>query len=169
MLLYWVLFINFFFQSGNNDLISLAKSVETKYNAQNKNFVVLIDYSKSINVERLFVIDMKKNKVVLKSKVSHSLKSGYDRPYNFSNSLNSKKSSLGLYITKNEYYGKFGLSLRLKGLEFSNSNAEKRAIVFHSDNQMTTKWSWGCFATPEHVNRKIISLIKNGALVYVYN
>lgn len=169
MLVYLIFLFNTLLHTPTSDLISLAKSVEKKYNAPNKNYIVLIDYSKSISTERLFVIDMKQNKIVLKSKVSHALKSGYNKPYNFSNSPNSKKSSLGLYLTKNEYYGKFGLSLRLKGLDFSNSNAEKRAIVFHSNQKMKTKWSWGCFATSEDVNRKIISLIKNGTLVYVYN
>jgi hypothetical protein len=33
---------------------------------------------------------------------------------------------------------------------------------------MKTKWSWGCFATPEEINIKLIDLIKNGCLVYVY-
>lgn len=169
MLVYLIFLFNTLLHTPTSDLISLAKSVEKKYNAPNKNYVVLIDYSKSISTERLFVVDMKKNKIVLKSKVSHSLKSGYDKPYNFSNSPNSKKTSLGLYLTKNDYYGKFGYSLRLRGLESSNSNAEYRAIVFHSDKEMHTKWSWGCFATSEDMNRKIISLIKGGVLVYVYN
>jgi hypothetical protein len=33
---------------------------------------------------------------------------------------------------------------------------------------MKTRWSWGCFATPEETNKKLIDLIKNGCLVYVY-
>ena len=48
-----------------------------------------------------------------------------------------------------------------------NNNAKSRAIIFHSDTKMKTKWSNGCFATPEDINEKIINLTKNGVLVCV--
>ena len=48
-----------------------------------------------------------------------------------------------------------------------NDNARSRAIIFHSDTKMKTKWSKGCFATPEKINKKIINLTKNGVLVCI--
>jgi hypothetical protein len=48
-----------------------------------------------------------------------------------------------------------------------NNNARSRAVIFHSDRKMKTKWSNGCFATPEEINKKIIDLTKNGVLVCV--
>ena len=71
----------------------------------------------------------------------------------------------------NEYVDKkSGVSARLTIAAFENavSSAERRAIIFHSNKLMKSKWSWGCFATDEITNRKIINLIKGGCLVYVY-
>jgi len=148
--------------------VEIAKMVQSKYNSPNKKYVVIIDYSKSIDTERLYVVDMEKSQVILKSKVSHAGRSGGDVPTDFSNEFNTKKSSLGTYLTKGTYYGGFGYSLRLSGLDPTNSNAEDRAIIFHSNKLMKSKWSWGCFATDEITNRKIINLIKGGCLVHVY-
>lgn len=169
MFLCFLILINTFLGLNDSSLIQLSKLVEKKYNAPNKKYVVLIDYSKSINSNRLFLIDMEKSEVILQTKVSHAGRSGVDKPYIFSNEMNSKKTSLGLYLTKKKYYGKFGLSLKLSGLSSTNSNAEKRAIVFHSTKKMKSKWSWGCFATDEISNNKLIRLIQDGCLVYVYN
>lgn len=148
--------------------VEMAKIVQSKYDAPNKKYVVIIDYSKSIDVERLYIVDMEKSQVILKSKVSHAGRSGVNIPTDFSNEFNTKKSSLGTYITKGTYYGRFGYSLIISGLDPTNSNAERRAIIFHSNKLMKSKWSWGCFATDEITNRKIINLIKGGCLVYVY-
>lgn len=150
------------------DLITQARNVQAKYHPTNKKYVVMVDYSKSINSERLYVIDMVKSSIIIKSTVSHARNSGYDVPYAFSNELNSKKSSLGVYITKGTYYGGFGYSLVLNGLDATNSNAKRRYIIFHSNKTMRTKWSWGCFATPDSINKRLIDLIKGGCLVYVY-
>jgi hypothetical protein len=150
------------------DLVSQAKNVQSKYHPTNKRYVVLIDYSKSIDSERLYVVDVVKSSVILKSTVAHARRSGNDIPYVFSNEPNTKKSSLGAYITKGTYYGSYGYSLKIKGMDKTNSNAENRYIIFHSTKLMKTKWSWGCFATPDGVNRKLIDIIKGGCLVYVY-
>lgn len=148
--------------------VEMAKIIQTKYNSPNKKYVVIIDYSKSIDTERLYIVDMEKSQVILKSKVSHAGRSGNDIPTDFSNEFNTKKSSLGTYVTKETYYGGFGYSLRLSGLDATNSNAERRAIIFHSNKLMKSKWSWGCFATDEITNRKIINMIKGGCLVHIY-
>lgn len=148
--------------------VEMAKIVQSKYNSPNKKYVVIIDYSKSIDTERLYIVDMEKSQVILKSKVSHAGRSGTNVPTDFSNEINTKKSSLGTYVTKETYFGGFGYSLRLSGLDVTNSNAERRAIIFHSNKLMKSKWSWGCFATDEITNRKIINIIKGGCLVHVY-
>lgn len=161
--------LSFFANIINPDdkIIEHAKYVKYKYNAPKKDYIVVIDYSKSIDSTRLYVVDMKQNKIILKSIVAHGVFSGNNIPYEFSNEFNTKKSSLGTYITKHTYYGKFGYSLVVKGLDKTNSNAEKRNIIFHSSKLMSTKWSWGCFATPESINMKLINLIKDGCLVSV--
>ena len=100
MFLCFLILINTFLGLNDSSLIQLSKLVEKKYNAPNKKYVVLIDYSKSINSNRLFLIDMEKSEVILQTKVSHAGRSGVDKPYIFSNEMNSKKTSLGLYLTK---------------------------------------------------------------------
>jgi hypothetical protein len=160
-------------------IIDLAKQKQVVYNTPNKHYVVIIDYTKSIDDVRLFVVDIEKSTIVLQSIVSHARNSGLMFATNYSNEFNTHKSSPGAYQTKGTYPGQYGYSMVLKGLESINNNAEKRQIIFHStgfnsdgkiiDKKriMHSKYSWGCFATSEDINKKIIDMVKNGSLVYV--
>ena len=149
--------------------VEIAKELQKQYNPPNKNYVVFIDYSKSISEKRLYLIDMKTSKIIMNTKVSHGVNSGKEYATNFSNKKNSLKSSLGVYVTKETYYGHFGYSLKVDGLDKSNLNAINRHIIFHSNEKMKTKWSWGCFSTDKEINEKLINLIKNGCLIYVFD
>ncbi len=167
-----LLFLSFFiFNSIQSQevLIKKAIQVQSKYCVKNTKYVVLIDYSKSILSDRLFVVDVQNKKIVLISTVSHAFNSGLQYATKFSNMEGTLMSCIGAFETKSTYYGQFGYSLIVKGLDKGiNSDAEPRKIIFHSAQKMKTKWSWGCFATPEETNKKLIDLIKNGCLVYVY-
>jgi hypothetical protein len=167
------LFFETFSQKNDQTILDIAISKSNLYNVSNNNFVTIIDFNKSINEERLYVVDMFKRIIVIRTIVSHALESGNTKKSllyakYFSNELHSNKSSIGAYLTKTTYYGQFGYSLILKGLDKTNSNAELRNIIFHSNKKMHSKWSRGCFATPDTINRKLINLIKNGTLVYVF-
>ena len=163
------LFILFFFAKSDSDIITTAKKVSTEYNVPNKDDVVIIDYTKPITAERLYLVRISVNRIVLKSTVAHGINSGKVYATEFSNEENSLKSSLGAYQTTSTYIGKYGFSLKLIGLEKGiNSNAERRNIVFHSTKKMTQEYSWGCFATPDSINSVLLPLIKNGCLVYVF-
>jgi len=94
----------------------------------------------------------------------------------FSNKSGSHKSALGLYRTAETYIGKHGQSLRLDGLEESNSNARKRAIVFHgasyAQNKFVKKYgkcgrSLGCPAVGHSVVKDLIAKIKGGSLLLI--
>jgi hypothetical protein len=61
----------------------------------------------------------------------------------FSNEHGSHCSSEGSYLTYSWYTGQFGVSIRLDGLEPTNSNALDRAIVMHR----------AAYAEPEHIQR----------------
>jgi hypothetical protein len=148
-------------------VIDLAKQKQIQYNTPNKHYVVIIDYTKPIDDVRLFVVDMEKSTIVLRSTVAHARNSGLIFAKDYSNEMNTKKSSSGAYQTKGTYFGGFGYSMIIKGLESVNNNAERRYIIFHSNRLMKTKYSWGCFATPEETNKKIIDMVKDGSLVYV--
>ena len=73
----------------------------------------------------------------------------------FSNVHGSHCTSKGTYATFGWYTGRYGTSIRLEGLDATNSNALDRAIVMHRANyaerQHLEKWgrlgrSNGCFA-----------------------
>jgi hypothetical protein len=96
----------------------------------------------------------------------------------FSNQMNSEESSLGFYVTENTYTGKHGLSLRINGLEEGfNSNAEARGVVVHGApyvnadrvNSGYMGRSQGCPALPVNEYAKVINIIKDGSVLFVYH
>lgn len=93
----------------------------------------------------------------------------------FSNLPGSEATSRGAFLTCEWYQGKYGTSIRLKGLDADNSAALERAIVMHPawyvDATMIAKWgkigrSEGCFAmAPEDFNEALIHL-SGGRLLF---
>ncbi len=164
-----LLFTLFPFFDNTDQYFDLARKNVLTYNPPRKDLVIVIDYTKNIFLDRLYLLDLNQNKIILESKVSHALNSGYLYPTDLSNQKHTNKTSGGNYITLNKYSrGRFGPGLRVKGLDKGiNDNALSRGIVFHSDKSLKAKWSWGCFATPEHINREIIRLCTGGCLVIV--
>jgi hypothetical protein len=157
-----------FTSKSENELFTIASEKLIEYRIKKRDYVIIVDYTKPIFSERLYVLDMKNKKIVLKSTVSHAFKSGVMYPTDFSNVSGTNKSSKGAFITKGTYNGGFGYSMVIRGLDRGiNDNVESRKIIFHSTKKMKTSWSNGCFATPEETNKTIIELTKNGRLVYV--
>lgn len=152
------------------------KGYEQITNKKN-DLIVIIDYTKLSTDERFYVLDLKNQKIIFESLVSHGKNSGQNRTLSFSNNPNSYKTSLGFFVTGNSYQGEFGYSLRLKGLEEGiNSNAESRNIVIHGADYVSKKFieqhgflgrSLGCPALPLELNSKVIETIKNGTVLYV--
>ena len=143
----------------------------------NNKFLTIIDFSKSSNQNRLFVIDIENRNIKHKSLVAHGRNSGYEFASNFSNKISSYKSSLGFYRTAETYTGKHGFSLRLDGLEFSNSNARSRAIVMHGADYASEDFmkrngrlgrSLGCPSVPIKEHKQIIETIKYGTCFFIY-
>ena len=58
--------IHFTFAQQTDAIVKKASEVETKwgYKAKNKNIITLIDFSKSIDSARLYVVDIKNNKIL---------------------------------------------------------------------------------------------------------
>ena len=152
-----------------NDYFALAKNKVSYYHPKRRDYVIIIDYRKSIVENRLYLIDMKSGKNILESKVAHAFKSGSMYARKFSNQLGTNTSSKGVFITGGKTISpQFGYAMLIEGLDKGiNNNARKREIIFHSDKKMLTKWSYGCFATSEEINKKLIDLTKNGCLVVV--
>ena len=149
------------------EVIALAQSASKAFRVPDRRHVVVIDYDRSLFANRLFVVDMKRKTIILRSRVSHAMNSGKIFASDFSNTPESGKSCIGAFKTAEPYYGRFGYALRIDGLERRvNDNARKRAIVFH-DFEAPVAYSKGCFITPPEVNRQLIDIIKGGSLVYV--
>ena len=156
--------------SGTPNYFEIAKTAQAKYHTTRKDYVIVVDYTKSIFLERLYVLEMKTGEIVIRSTVAHAWNSGVLYPNIFSNIDESNMSSAGCYVTAGTYIGKFGYSMKIRGLDKGvNDRAEARSIIFHSSKKMKTVWSFGCFATPEETNKKIIDLTKNGCLVCIIN
>ncbi len=157
------------FINSDFKIIELAQEIQKKYNVSNNKYVTIINYGKSILSNRLYLVDMQKNEIILRTTVSHAWNSGIVYPTKFSNGKGSNKSSIGAFKTMDSYYGKYGYAMRIIGLDGElNNNVMDRFVVFHSNKKMKYLWSDGCFATPEEINKKIIDKIKGGTLVYVF-
>jgi hypothetical protein len=85
-------------------------------------------------VPRFYLMDTYTGRVT-SHLVSHGRGSDPDHSgwlHRFSNSIGSNASSNGAYVTGDFYQGRYGRSMRVSGLDPSNSNAHARAIVVHS-------------------------------------
>jgi len=140
--------------------------------------VAIADFSQPSGQKRLYIIDTKNYRVLFNTYVAHGRNSGLTYAERFSNRPESLESSLGFYVTKNTYFGKHGLSLKLEGLEKGfNDNAEARAIVLHGAEYIGTSRadaaymgrSFGCPAVPQAQSETVINLLKNGTCLFVYH
>jgi L,D-transpeptidase catalytic domain len=95
----------------------------------------------------------------------------------FSNEDGSNASSLGIYLCSETYYGDHGLSLRLDGLEPTNSNARHRAIVIHGADYVSQNFindtgrigrSWGCPAIENRYVDKVVNALQRGSLLIAW-
>ena len=146
--------------------------------SRKKEILTLIDFTKPSTEERMYVMDMKRGKLLFKTHVSHGQGSGENYATSFSNVSGSHKSSLGFFVTGNTYQGRNGYSLVLDGLEKGiNDRARERAIVVHGAAYSNPSFiesagrlgrSFGCPALPDAVSHDIIDTIKEGSLMFIY-
>ena len=97
--------------------------------------VAIADYALPSSVPRFHLLDMREGRVLESLLVAHGRGSDPQhsgRVQRFSNELGSNASSDGAYRTGERYVDRHGRSIRLTGLDDSNSNAEPRAIVVYS-------------------------------------
>ncbi len=134
--------------------------VYCKKNQLDNDFYILMDLGIHSGKKRFFIYDFKKEKVTKQYIVSHgcgnaiwSLAMTKDNP-KISNETDSHCSSIGKYLIANRGVSQWGIKVnyRLIGKESTNSNAEKRAIVLHSWDDIQqeeiypngTPEGWGC-------------------------
>ena len=145
---------------------------------KNPEYLTIVDLGQSSRNKRFYILDMQNDELVWNTYVAHGRNSGVDVAKSFSNDFNSNKSSLGFYVTESTYRGKHGMSLKINGLEHGfNDNAEARGVVVHGApyvnagraNSDYMGRSQGCPALPENEYAKVINIIKDGSVLFVYN
>ena len=144
---------------------------------ENKKYLTVVDMSLSSNTERFFVIDMETQEMVYKSLVAHGRNTGEEFAANFSNKQSSYQTSLGFYKTAETYDGKRGFSMKLDGLEYSNSNARDRGVIIHGADYVSDRFieengrlgrSLGCPALPMDSFKEVVEMLKEGSCLFVY-
>ncbi|WP_423064153.1 murein L,D-transpeptidase catalytic domain family protein [Candidiatus Paracoxiella cheracis] len=158
--------------------VIMALTCANKNDIEHNHILTIIDYSLPSNQKRLWVFDLAKNKLLFHTYISHAIKSGTLMTNHFSNKLNSKTSSLGIFMTEDAYRGRHGASLKLMGIDGNfNSNAYKRFIVMHGawyvEEDFIKKYgrpgrSWGCPVLPKSETMPIIEVIKDDTFFVVY-
>lgn len=150
----------------------------------------LIDYVKNSNHQRMYLIDRKSGKFSHMAVAHGRYNAGYMNMFSsknkntilkakyFSNHPGSNAPSSGFFLSGKEYYGKFGRSLALHGLEKDiNDNACSRSVVIHQHKMVTNKnayvMSSGCPMVSDDMLTHVIDIMKEsrddeGAVVFIY-
>ena len=140
--------------------------------------LMLADFSAHSSEKRFHLVDVAGGRIEESWLVAHGRGSdpghtGYVQ--RFSNQHGSNATSRGAYATANPYYGKYGRSQRLLGLDPENDAALDRAIVLHGANYVTPGMiqahgrigrSFGCFAVEMDQVRVVMDRLGEGALIY---
>ena len=164
------------------DVLSLAVGAVTcavsSGDIETPRTLTVIDYSLPSTTPRLWVFDVASGRMLFKELVAHGRNTGDNMATSFSDVLNSRQTSLGLFVTRDTYVGSNGYSLRMHGLEPGfNGNAMDRAIVMHGapyvDRTMAKRQgrlgrSWGCPALREAVAREVIDTVRGGGVIFSY-
>ena len=137
----------------------------------------IVDFRRASRDARFYLCEMASG-MITEYRVAHGR--GSD-PYHsgflerFSNEIGSEATSRGSFVTGDVYYGKYGRSLRLTGLDADNYNAATRAIVVHAawyaeDDQIAQHGklgrSEGCFALSQISLQYVLLKLGPGRLLY---
>jgi L,D-transpeptidase catalytic domain len=158
-------------------LFARAKAALDQHQVWPRDVIGIADFSKPSAERRFHVVDLQ-NGTVESHLVAHGRGSDPDHSgflERFSNDFGSYATSNGTYVTGDYYEGKYGLSLRVRGLDWSNNNAEARAIVIHNAwyaepgmvqaHGMLGR-SEGCFAMPKASQYEVMRRLAGGRMIF---
>lgn len=142
-----------------------------------RDFIGIADFSRPSADPRFHVVHLPSGTVET-YRVAHG--SGSDRAHtgfldHFSNQPGSEATSNGAYQTAETYHGKYGLSMKVNGLDWTNNNAMSRAIVIHNawyaEPEMVSIHgklgrSQGCFAFSRADQWKVMDRLGGGRMIY---
>jgi hypothetical protein len=142
-----------------------------------RDFMGIVDFSLPSRAPRFHLVNLADGSVrshlVAHGRGSDPERTGWVR--RFSNAPGSNASSAGAYRTDEPYIGAHGHSLRLVGLDPTNSNALARGIVAHSawyiSDEMISHFgmlgrSEGCFALAASSLPEVMTKLGPGRLLY---
>jgi hypothetical protein len=156
---------------------ALAALEAKRASLRNTDVIGIADFSRMSREPRFYIVDLRSG-FVTEHHVAHGKGSdpaNYGFLQYFSNEMGSEATSQGAYLTGNAYQGKYGYSLRLDGLDPSNSNALARQIVVHTawyaEPRMVESFgklgrSEGCFALPGVSHAEAMVRLGSGRLLY---
>jgi len=158
-------------------LFARAKAALDQHKIYARDTIGIVDFSKPSSEPRFHLVDLASGQVeshrVAHGRGSDPSHSGYLE--RFSNDFGSYASSNGTYTTGDYYDGKYGLSMKVRGLDWSNYNAEPRAIVIHNawyaeDNMIPLHGmlgrSEGCFAMSRDSQYAVMRKLAGGRMIY---
>ena len=158
-------------------LFARAKAALDQHQVYARDTIAIADFSKPSSESRFHVVDLASGQVeshrVCHGRGSDPAHSGYLE--RFSNDFGSYASSNGTYTTGDYYDGKYGLSMKVRGLDWSNNNAEPRAIVIHNawyaeDDMIPLHGmlgrSEGCFAMSRKSQYEVMRKLAGGRMIY---
>jgi hypothetical protein len=158
-------------------LFARAKAALDQHQVYPRDTIAVVDFSKPSSDPRFHIVDLASGQVeshrVCHGRGSDPAHSGYLE--RFSNDFGSYATSNGAYVTGDYYDGKYGLSLRVRGLDWTNSNAEARAIVIHNawyaeDDMIPLHGqlgrSEGCFAMSRASQYAVMRKLAGGRMIY---
>ncbi len=138
--------------------------------------VGVADFSQPSRAPRFHIVDLAAGKVesllVAHGRGSDPEHSGWLR--RFSNDPGSAATSQGCYLTGDYYEGQHGHSMRLHGLDATNSNAYARAVVVHAAWYVSPEMaaehgalgrSEGCFAVSQADLGHVLQRLGPGRLI----
>jgi hypothetical protein len=158
-------------------LFARAKAALDQHQLYARDTMAVVDFNKPSSEARFHIVDLASGQVeshrVCHGRGSDPAHSGYVE--RFSNDFGSYATSNGAYATADYYDGKYGLSMKVRGLDYSNSNAEPRAIVIHNawyaeDDMVPLHGqlgrSEGCFAMSRASQFQAMRRLAGGRMIY---
>jgi len=161
----------------NPQLLARAKAALNQHRVAARDTMAVVDFSLPSSEPRFHLVDLMSGKVD-SYRVAHGRGSDPDHSgfvERFSNDFGSYASSNGTYVTDDYYNGKYGLSMKVRGLDWSNYNAEPRAIVIHNawyaeDDMVPLHGklgrSEGCFAMSRRNQYEVMKRLAGGRMIY---
>jgi hypothetical protein len=141
--------------------------------------LAIADMTQPSTAKRLYIIDLERRSLLLRTYVAHGQKTGELMAEHFSNTHGSHQTSLGLYRVGAEIVSpKHGPALLLHGLDKGlNDQALPREVIIHGADYVSEDFirqngrlgrSWGCPAVTRGDMPKVIQLLADGGLLYVH-